>query len=180
MAPSKKHQNDDDNSVSVSSRNDDTEVLSDFTHRLRTTVSRAQMSRRGEPLFIRHKPSAKRSAGSGGDRTDPTDQLLTLHLNPYYRDKSRLKGKRVIVLDDCTTYGVSFGVAAALLRKAGAQAVTGVALGKFGNQLRHYEIDILSDPFLPLATTSFKVAAVGGFSGKTDPGPQQDLQSLIP
>lgn len=39
-----------------------------------------------------------------------------MHLNPFYKDHQRLVGKNVIVVDDCTTYGVSFGVASALLR----------------------------------------------------------------
>lgn len=162
---------------SSKSANDDTEVLSGFVHGLRTTVSRAHLCKRGAPLFIRHTPSAKRSTGGGGDRSDPTDQLLTLHVNPVY--KAGVKGKNVIVLDDCTTYGVSFGVAAALLRKAGAKSVTGVALGKFGNQLRHYDIDILGDPFQPLAAADFKVNKVAGFPGMTNSVSQKVLQSLI-
>jgi len=52
---------------SSKSANDDDEILSDFTHRLRTTVSRVRFSKREEPLFIRHTPSPKRSAGGGGD-----------------------------------------------------------------------------------------------------------------
>ena len=163
---------------SSKSANNDTEVLSAFTHGLRTTVSRAHMARRGAPLFIRHTPSAKRSASVVVDRTDPTDQLLTLHLNPDY--KAGIKGKTIMVVDDCTTYGVSFGVAAALLRKAGAKSVTGVALGKFGDQLRHYDIDVLADPFQPLPVGGFKVNKVTPFPGKTHPITQKVLQALIP
>jgi hypothetical protein len=161
------------------SSNADTEVLSDFTHRLRTTVSRVQYCKRGEPLFIRHKASSKRSLGGGANRTDPTEQILTLHLNPFYKEKQRLVGKNVIVVDDCATYGVSFGVAAALLRKAGAASVTGVALGKFGNQLRYFEIDIQMDPFMPIASTGFCLAVEAVFSGATSATTQQVLQSLI-
>lgn len=134
---------------SSASDNSDSEVLSDFTHRLRTTVSKVRMARKGEPLFVRHKPSTKRSsAGSRTDRLDPTEQIETIHLNPKYR--GNLTGRNVIVVDDCTTHGVSFGVAAALLRKAGANSVTCIALGKFGRSLRDYQIDITSDPFQPL------------------------------
>lgn len=162
---------------SSKSTNDDTEVLSGFVHGLRTTVSRVHLCKWGAPLFIRHTPSAKRSAGGSGDRTDPTDQLLTLHVNPAY--KAGVKGKNVIVLDDCTTYGVSFGVAAALLRKAGAKSVTGVALGKFGSQLRHYDIDILGDPFQPLTAADLKLNEVAVFPGTTNSLTQKVLQSLI-
>jgi hypothetical protein len=163
---------------SSGSHNDDTDVLSDFSHRLRTTVTRVRYAERGTPLFIRHTPSSKRSAGGSADRTDPTEQIMTLHVNPFYAG-TRLRGKSVIVIDDCATYGVSFGVAAALLRKAGASSVTGIALGKFGNQLRHYDIDILSDPFKPIAAKGFKVNSIDYFVGQTSGVTQHALQSLI-
>lgn len=165
---------------SSKSTNNDDEILSDFTHRLRTTVSRVRYSMRDEPLFIRHTPSPKRSAGGGGDRTDPAGQVLTIHLNPFYKQSRRLVGKHVVVVDDCTTYGVSFGVAAAFLRKAGAASVTGVALGKFGNQLRQYEVDINTNPFQPVVAGGFSVAEPGWFPGTTSGVAQQVLLALIP
>lgn len=165
---------------SSKSDNDDDEVLSDFTHRLRTTVSRVRFCKRGEPLFVRHHPSSKRSYGGGGDRTDPSEQILTLHLNPFYEDKGRLRGAHVIVVDDCTTYGVSFGVAAAFLHAAGAASVTGIALGKFGSQLRSYDISILSDPYQPVKAGGFKSAAPAHFSGEVNADVQNNLQILIP
>lgn len=164
---------------SSSSANDDSDTLCDFTHRLRTTVSRVRYAERGEPLFVRHTPSAKRSAGGGGDRTDPSGQIQTIHLNPRYNTGNQLRGKHVIVVDDCTTYGVSFGVAAAFLRKAGAASVTGLALGKFGNQLRQYEIDILTDPFAPVVAGGYAVRSLAPLNGTTNPVSQQVLQTLI-
>lgn len=162
---------------SSSSSNDDTEILSDFTHRLRTTVSAARYAKRSSPLFIRHTCSSKRSKGGGGDRTDPAEQIQTLHLNPEYQGK--VVGRNVIVIDDCTTYGVSFGVAAAYLRKAGAASVSGIALGKFGNQLRYYEIEILTDPFAPVAAGGYKININHGFRGATNMVAQNALRSLI-
>ncbi|WP_112076959.1 hypothetical protein [Herbaspirillum rubrisubalbicans] len=164
---------------SSSSANDDSEVLSDFCHRLRTTVSRVQMAKRGVPLFIRHTASSKRSAGGGGDRTNPTEQILTLHLNPHYKKSDRLVGKNVVVLDDCTTYGVSFGVAAAFLRAAGAASVTGIALGKFGSQLRDYEIEISGDPFMPVKNGDFKILKSESMAGVSNSEAQSSLQNLI-
>lgn len=164
---------------SSSSTNDDNEVLSDFTHRLRTTVSRVRMAKKGEPLFIRHTPSTKRSAGGGGDRTDPSEQITSLHLNPFYSQSKRLLGKNVVVIDDCTTYGVSFGVAAAFLKAAGAKSVTGVALGKFGSQLRHYEIEITSDPFAPIKAGNFKILKSEQMAGASNGAAQSSLQNLI-
>lgn len=161
------------------SQNDDTDVLADFTHRLRTTVSSVRHAKRGEPLFVRHSPSQKRSGGGAFDRTDPTDQVTTLHLNPFYGSSNRLQGKNVIVVDDCTTYGLSFGVASAFLRRAGAASVTGVALGKFGNQLRHFDIDILTDPFKPIVASGFTLNSISWPTAATSPVAQQVLQALI-
>lgn len=165
---------------SSNSGNDDQDALSDFVHRLRTTVSQVRMAVRGKPLFIRHTPSSKRSAGSvEGDRTDPTEQLLTLHLNPYYGEKNRLKGRHVVVVDDCTTYGVSFGVAAALLRAAGAASVTGVALGKFGNQARYYDIEVSGNPFAPLHKENLSIDGCTHMVGDTNLDAQTTLHDLL-
>ncbi|CAG2159438.1 phosphoribosyltransferase [Cupriavidus numazuensis] len=162
---------------SSSSDNSDNETLSDFTHRLRTTASRVRNAERGQPLFIRHTPSAKRSSGSfSGDRRDPTGQVTTIHLNPFYA--SKLRGKNVVVVDDCTTYGVSFGVAAAFLRKAGAASVTGIALGKFGNQLGAYQIELKANPFAPVQASDF-IGAFSPFPGTTNVGSQAALTTLL-
>lgn len=162
------------------SANDDAEVLSDFTHRLRTTVSRVQFAKKGEPLFIRHSPSSKRSSDQSSNREDPTEQVCTVHLNPFYKRKRRLKNKHVIVIDDCTTYGVSFGVAAAFLRRAGAEAVTGVALGKFGDKLGQFDLSIDSDPFGPVSASDFSVKEHGYLGGITSSVAQHTLRRLIP
>jgi hypothetical protein len=164
---------------SSDSDNDDTEILSDFTHRLRTTVSRVRFAKKGEPLFIRHTPSIKRST-QGGVRTDPENQIITTHLNPFYYQKGRLIGRHVIVIDDCTTYGVSFGVAAALLYKAGAASVVGVALGKFGDQLRSFDIEIHTNPFAPIPMGGYSHITPRWLREETSASTQQTLQTLIP
>ncbi|QUE90448.1 hypothetical protein [Pseudomonas sp. SCA2728.1_7] len=154
------------------------EVLTDFTHRLRTTVSRVRFESRDEPLFVRHSPSPKRSHGQGGDRTDPTSQIITLHLNPRYA--TNIKGKDVILIDDCTTYGLSFGVAAAFLKAAGAASMTGIALGKFGSRLEHYEIILSGNPYKPLKSTDFKLVTHNSLLGTTASSAQNILHKLIP
>lgn len=163
---------------SSNSVNDDNEILSDFAHRLRTTISRVRFAKSGVPLFIRHTPTAKRSTDSARNRQDPWDQITTLHLNSAYQ--KQLRGRHVVILDDCTTYGVSFGVAAAFLRRAGATAVTSVALGKFGNQLSYYDLRLETDPFQPVLKSRVKVASLGNFAGMTNPEAQASLQSLVP
>ncbi|WP_157956898.1 phosphoribosyltransferase [Salinicola aestuarinus] len=138
---------------SSNSTNKDQEVLSEFVHRLRTTVSRKRLASQGNPLFIRHSQSSKRSYGQGGSRIDPKEQIETLHINPFYRGK--VSNKDVIVVDDCATYGLSFGVASAFLKAAGAKTVSCVALGKIGNCLKEYDITINSDPFLPVSARGY-------------------------
>lgn len=164
---------------SSGSRNDDSDVLVDFTHRLRTTVSSYRYAARGEPLFVRHTASQRRSGGGAFDRLDPTDQITTLHLNPFYQTSNRLQAKNVIVVDDCTTYGASFGVASAFLRKAGAASVTGIAVGKFGNKLQHFDIDILTDPFKPVRKGGFVLNPNSAFATTTNGGAQDVLRALI-
>ena len=159
------------------STNDDNEVLSDLTHRLRTTISRDRFAEREHPLFVRHTISAKRSTGGGGDRADPSEQIETIHLNPHYR--KRLQGRLVVIVDDCTTYGVSFGVAAAFLRKGGARKVLCVALGKFGNTARSYDIDIQTDPFRPVLAGAYRVTTSAELRGQTSNTAQDVLRELI-
>lgn len=144
---------------SSGSGNDMSEIMSDFTKQ----AGHIFKKRVTQPLFIRHKASLKRHLG-GSDRTDATTQVTTIHLNPHYEGK--LKGHVVVVLDDFLTYGLSFGVAAAFLKKAGARKVIGVAMGKFGNRGNRYDIEILSDPFKPI--TKFRQGAVTSLSGTTD------------
>lgn len=144
---------------SSNSTNDDSDIMADFcrySHRL----FKKQMRK---PLFIRHRESTKRSR-SGGDRTDPASQVNTIHINPYYRGK--IKGETVVIMDDFSTYGLSFGVAAAFLSKAGAKKVIAVAMGKFGNCGNRFLIEIDGDPFAPV--TAFKLHKTTRLIGKTD------------
>jgi hypothetical protein len=161
---------------SSSSANDDTEVLSEFTHRLRTLSSRVRMAERGQPLFIRHQAAPKRSI-VGGDRNDPTKQVESLHLNPHY--ERSLHGRHVIVIDDCLTYGLSFGVAAAFLKRAGVASVLGVALGKFGNRANEHSIEITGNPFAPISIGQFVVNSPIPFDGEWSQDAQTSLKELI-
>lgn len=154
------------------------EVLTDFTHRLRTTVSRVHHASRDQPLFVRHLASHKRSTGRGGNRLDPKDQVTTLHLNPFY--KKAIPGKHVIVIDDCTTYGLSFGVASAFLKAAGARSMTGLALGKFGGRIESFSISIASDPFAPVSAEDFKLVGHSSLCGVSHLNAQHNLKKLIP
>lgn len=159
-------------------KNYNNEVLTDFTHRLRTTVSRVHHADRKEPLFIRHLRAPKRSAGQGGNRLDPQNQVTTIHLNPYY--KQSIVGKDVILIDDCTTYGLSFGVAAGFLYKAGAKSMTGIALGKFGGRLESFSVSIENDPFNKVWPAQYTLYEHVAFPGTAEQNAQRDLKNLIP
>jgi len=152
---------------SSGSSNEGAEVMADFCDLARETYKK----RSNGPLFIRHKPSIKRHLGKC-DRTDPTSQLETVHLNPEYAGK--LEGSTVAVLDDYLTYGVSFGVAAALLKKAGASKVVAVAMGKFGNCANLYDIEIKSDNvYQPLS--DFRLVSTSQMSGDYEREAQTDF-----
>ena len=142
---------------SSSSSNTRSEVMADFCDLARKTFK----GRSAKPLLLRHKPAVKRHIASG-NRIDPTSQLETVCLNPKYGGK--IGGRTVVVLDDYLTKGVSFGVADALLKAAGAKSVIAVAMGKFGRSSNVFSIDIESDPFAPL--TKYNVRDVKEMSGE--------------
>jgi hypothetical protein len=159
---------------SSDSNNKDSETLSDFTHRLRTTVTRVHFAKRGVPLFVRHMPSVQRHRVQGSDRADPNGQVGTVRINRAYVE--RIPGRHVVVVDDCVTYGVSFGVAAALLKAAGAASVTGVALGKFGSCIHEYSIELRGEPFKPVKLLRYTCRS---FTERTNPDAQALLNTLL-
>lgn len=53
-------------------------------------------------------------------------------------------------------------------------------LGKFGNQLRYYEIDVNTDPYKPVVAGGFTVGAPAWMPGATIAVAQQVLLTLIP
>lgn len=127
---------------------DENGVMAQFCRLARTTFKKRSKG----PLFLRHSSASKRHEQRGGDRIDPSEQIASIHLNPEYSGK--IRGKIVCVVDDYLTYGCSFGVAEALLKKAGARKVICVSLGKFGNQARLYQINLGDqDPFSPIVET---------------------------
>lgn len=61
----------------------------------------------------------------GGDRSFES-HISTMKVNPEYD----IKGKKVIVLDDVTTSGNSLLASAKILKDAGADHVSAIAIGK--------------------------------------------------
>lgn len=127
------------------SSNNGSELICDFVEMARTTF---KCRRKKNPLFIRHTPTAARHASPQHNRESPDSQIRSIHIHPDYMHS--ITGKTVAVLDDYTTTGVSFSVAAAFLKKAGAAKVLAVAMGKFPRTSYIQEIELQSSPFAPV------------------------------
>jgi len=152
---------------SSEANNEDSEVMGNFCRFAQTTFGR---NTRGA-LFVRHKDAPPRHLQES-NRTDPTDQIQTVHLNPKYR--GYLEGKTVAVLDDYTTHGLSFGVASAILKKAGVAKVLGIAMGKFGSRGEVYKINITQDDvFIPI--TGFQNRGYRDMVGTINTAAQKDF-----
>ena len=114
------------------------EIVSSYAEIARVSLSCKKQH--PHPILVRHKRVPPRHSAHSGDRVNPNPQIQSIHIHDYYQNK--LNNKTVAVIDDFTTYGTSFGVAEALLKKAGARNVICFALGKFGSTTHKYDIDI--------------------------------------
>lgn len=103
-------------------KNDDT-VLLQFSDILRSFLKRGSYA---PDLLIRHTDATE--AKKQTDR-NILDQLNTLLVNPDY--SKRIKGKKLLVLDDFTTSGNSLETANRMLLEGGANRVIGLAIVKY-------------------------------------------------
>jgi hypothetical protein len=151
---------------SSTARNEKNEVMTEFCSLARTTFGRKTKG----PLFVRHQTASKRHFQKG-NRMDPREQIQTVYINPAYRNL--LNGKTVAVLDDYLTYGLSFGVASAMLFTAGVNKVIGIAMGKFGHCAQTYNIQIHDDVYAPIH--NFRDGGHCEMRGKTSGAAQADF-----
>lgn len=77
------------------------------------------------------------------------------------------------------TYGTSFGVAAALLKAAGAASITCIALGKFGNQDKSYDISITGIPGAPLTSSDYNINGISSITSVRSGNVQRSLVHLL-
>lgn len=162
---------------SSSSANKDADTLSETVHAVRTVTSKVHFAKRDEPLLLRHRATNKRSHGRSS-RTDPSDQINSLCVNPAYRNK--LRGRKIVLVDDCTTYGLSFSVARTLLLAAGASEVMAIAVGKFGNQFRFFDIRLERPADCYEAQDKpFKLVTSTQVPGSSDSAAQSNLISVF-
>lgn len=87
--------------------------------------------RYNEPIFIRHTGVQKSHETNHAERLGMgcTKHLESIIINPYY--KKKLKNKKICIIDDYLTNGISFETARNLLINAGAKEVILLALGRF-------------------------------------------------
>lgn len=83
-----------------------------------------------DDLLIRHTDALDSGrTRAGGGQVGFSNQLNTVHLNPAHR--RRIRGKRIVVVDDFETDGNSLECARNLLLQAGAARVACVSIGKY-------------------------------------------------
>jgi predicted amidophosphoribosyltransferase len=113
-------------------------------------------NRKSQDVFIRHRPAQKSTYMDSYDRIRQgcKRHLDTIHLNPYY--KGKLKGKKICILDDYTTYGPSFESVRNLLLKEGVSEIILVAIGTFQKEYYKEEYEITGDVFGPGYTYKLK------------------------
>jgi hypothetical protein len=80
-----------------------------------------------------------------------------------------VRGRTVYVLDDFLTKGLSFSVADALLRRAGAKGVVAVAMGAFGKSPQRFDITVAGDPFKALTTKDYSTNGYASLRGVLPP-----------
>ncbi|MEH7070748.1 phosphoribosyltransferase [Priestia megaterium] len=89
--------------------------------------------RMAAPLFKRHLTVGKSHHTNDEERlrVGCKKHFDSIVLNDFYKEKNRIRGKVVCVLDDYLTNGISFETARNLLLEAGARKVILVALGRY-------------------------------------------------
>jgi len=95
-----------------------------------------------EPLLIRHTSVSKRHLENKNDRIQngATSQFDSIRINPKL--KGKLKGTKVCIIDDFTTYGTSCETVRHLFEYKKVQSLIFLTLGKFGRSYYKYDYEI--------------------------------------
>lgn len=141
-------------SIPLLQNQNDESILSQICRKARQIFKK----RIDKPLFIRHMQTQKRHTIRNGDKWNPNAQLRSIHLNPELQGK--ISGKKIAVLDDFMTNGVSFGIAYNLLKQAGAREVVCISLGSFMHTPGFYSIQLppTQEIFSPMSNPTFEYA----------------------
>lgn len=104
-------------------------------------------TRENENLFKRHKAILKSHSLSASIRESKgaSRHLGTIYLNPEYK----VKGKNICIFDDYLTHGNTFEAMRNILRKAGANKIIFVSLGRFKRNYIYQNFNIDGDVTIP-------------------------------
>lgn len=98
-------------------------------------------------LILRHRDSPKSQYQKA--QRNIFDQFRTIMINLEYTEK--IRSKRILVLDDFTTYGYSLETARRMLLQSGVEHVVCLTIAKFRNSYSATRISKSWDPFTPCA-----------------------------
>lgn len=153
------------------SKNSQNKILAQFSH----ILEKIQKNKFLPDLLIRHTTTSASHATSGATR-DIYQQLSTIKLNDSYQ--SRIKEKRILVLDDFTTSGNSLETARLMLLNGGAQSVIGLAFAKYRNTHNVATINGHWDSFSPFQLKPNQIS-VSQLSGKFNSSADDYFKNVI-
>lgn len=135
-----------------------------------------------ERIFLRIEQSKKRHTMSAHDRVQDgcDEQFKTMIINPEYRDK--LDGKNVCIIDDFTRHGTSCETVRHMLKKAGANKILFIAMGKFAasKEYNKYVYTLGGDVFSKLIYKQESHSLIyGDINPKANKDFIESLRSLI-
>lgn len=114
-------------------------------------MMKKQFTREGENLFLRHTPIIKSHSlnPSIREKEGASRHLQSIYLNPNYK----VKGKNICIFDDYLTHGNTFEAMRSILRKAGANKIIFVSLGRFKKNYIYQDFKISGDVTIPKGFT---------------------------
>lgn len=110
-------------------------------------MMKKQFTREGENLFLRHTQIIKSHSLNSitREKEGASRHLESIYLNPNYR----VRGKNICIFDDYLTHGNTFEAMRNILRKAGANKIIFVSLGRFKNNYIYQNFNIEGDVTIP-------------------------------
>lgn len=110
-------------------------------------MMKSQMSRKNDNLIYRHTAVDKSHTKDNKLREKIGAELhfASIHLSPNYD----VRGKNICIFDDYLTHGNTFEAIRNLLRKAGANKIIFVSLGRFGRPYIYQDYEITGDVYTP-------------------------------
>ncbi|WP_300902303.1 phosphoribosyltransferase [uncultured Clostridium sp.] len=110
-------------------------------------MMKKKLTRENENLFLRHTQIPKSHSLNSlvREESGAARNLQSIYLNPDYN----VRGKNVCIFDDYLTYGNTFEAMRNILRKAGANKIIFVSLGRFRRNYIYQDFKINGDVTIP-------------------------------